>query len=257
MPKRIPIVYNGVSYRSFNLFCAEHGLFQSNTYIRFFKLGWSLGECVRGRRRYRYKLCRYCYSMFIPKRSTRLYCSDECFKLYWKRIRGKCEQCGAAIFYSKSEPKRFCGNSCASRYKGIKRGKWVGLVRLECAHCGKSFERPPSRVGTHQKLFFCSQECNTAYSKKKYTIGNGSHKKRHGLKSDLRFSILMRDNFRCRYCGACADDGVRLEVDHIMPRCHGGSDDESNLTTSCAPCNQGKGARIINHDQETTHKVLH
>jgi len=31
-----------------------------------------------------------------------------------------------------------------------------------------------------------------------------------------------------------------LEVDHIVPRCEGGTDAPENLTTSCVPCNRGK-----------------
>lgn len=59
-------------------------------------------------------------------------------------------------------------------------------------------------------------------------------------KISLRFRILQRDNFRCQYCGATPQDGVQLEVDHIVARSQGGSDDPSNLKTSCWPCNQGK-----------------
>ncbi len=31
-----------------------------------------------------------------------------------------------------------------------------------------------------------------------------------------------------------------LEVDHIVPVCNGGLDDQMNLTTSCWDCNRGK-----------------
>jgi len=57
----------------------------------------------------------------------------------------------------------------------------------------------------------------------------------------LRFEILKRDGFRCRYCGATGRD-VYLHVDHIHPRALGGTDDPSNLTTACETCNVGKGA---------------
>jgi 5-methylcytosine-specific restriction endonuclease McrA len=35
---------------------------------------------------------------------------------------------------------------------------------------------------------------------------------------------------------------VVLEVDHVVPRAEGGSDDTMNLVTSCFDCNRGKGA---------------
>jgi len=55
----------------------------------------------------------------------------------------------------------------------------------------------------------------------------------------LRFQILRRDNFTCQYCGQHAPD-VRLEVDHIVARANGGTDDASNLVTACFACNRGK-----------------
>lgn len=61
----------------------------------------------------------------------------------------------------------------------------------------------------------------------------------------LRFEILKRDRFRCAYCGARAADGALLQVDHVKPKFEGGTDDPSNLTTSCQPCNRGKGARLL------------
>lgn len=64
----------------------------------------------------------------------------------------------------------------------------------------------------------------------------------------IRYAVLHRDGFRCRYCGASpADDGVVLHVDHIIPASHGGRDDESNLATSCQACNLGKGNRFHGH----------
>lgn len=54
-----------------------------------------------------------------------------------------------------------------------------------------------------------------------------------------RFEIFKRDGFTCQYCGRRSPDVV-LEVDHIDPRCLGGSDDPVNLITSCWECNRGK-----------------
>lgn len=57
----------------------------------------------------------------------------------------------------------------------------------------------------------------------------------------LRYEVMRRDAFTCRYCGRSAPD-VKLHVDHVLPVALGGRDDASNLTTSCADCNQGKGS---------------
>lgn len=61
----------------------------------------------------------------------------------------------------------------------------------------------------------------------------------------LRFEILQRDGFRCQLCGATAKHRSRLEIDHKIPKKHGGTDSEENLWTLCFNCNRGKGAKSI------------
>lgn len=58
-----------------------------------------------------------------------------------------------------------------------------------------------------------------------------------------RFHIFKRDNFRCQYCGKSSDETI-LEVDHLVPRSEGGTNDEDNLITSCRLCNKQK----LNHE---------
>jgi rubredoxin len=54
----------------------------------------------------------------------------------------------------------------------------------------------------------------------------------------VRYEVLKRDR-TCRLCGASRDETV-LEVDHIVPRSKGGSNDIDNLQVLCRTCNQGK-----------------
>lgn len=57
----------------------------------------------------------------------------------------------------------------------------------------------------------------------------------------LRFEILRRDRFACRYCGARAkEDGAVLELDHVLPKVLGGNDKHTNLVAACVECNGGK-----------------
>jgi len=53
--------------------------------------------------------------------------------------------------------------------------------------------------------------------------------------------IFKRDNFKCQYCGRSQQEGAVLEIDHIIPKSKGGTDDIDNLITSCRECNRGKG----------------
>ncbi len=58
------------------------------------------------------------------------------------------------------------------------------------------------------------------------------------------WAVLARDQWQCLSCGRTARaDGVLLEVDHIIPRSKGGSDDMNNLQTLCKKCNIGKSNR--------------
>ena len=57
----------------------------------------------------------------------------------------------------------------------------------------------------------------------------------------LRYEILTRDRV-CQLCGATKEQ-ERLEVDHIVPRSKGGTNDPDNLQVLCAPCNRGKSNR--------------
>lgn len=57
----------------------------------------------------------------------------------------------------------------------------------------------------------------------------------------LRYEILRRDGFRCRYCGATPEER-ELRVDHVIPEALGGPTEPSNLAASCDPCNNGKSS---------------
>jgi ATP adenylyltransferase len=58
----------------------------------------------------------------------------------------------------------------------------------------------------------------------------------------LRYDVLKRAGFHCELCGIAADQKA-LEVDHIVPRNHGGSDALSNLQALCYSCNAMKRDR--------------
>lgn len=65
--------------------------------------------------------------------------------------------------------------------------------------------------------------------------------KRTPLRRSTHYNVLLRDNFRCRYCGRHSSE-VELQVDHIHPVSKGGTNDLSNLCAACIDCNLGKAA---------------
>lgn len=68
----------------------------------------------------------------------------------------------------------------------------------------------------------------------------------------VRFEVFKRDRFTCTYCGGHPPD-VLLEVDHVIPKAAGGSDDIENLVTACADCNRGKSDRLLD---EAGHPIV-
>jgi 5-methylcytosine-specific restriction endonuclease McrA len=63
---------------------------------------------------------------------------------------------------------------------------------------------------------------------------------RVAISSGKRFEIFKRDNYRCQLCGAKAEDGAALHVDHCLAVAKGGSNDDGNLWALCDRCNLGK-----------------
>lgn len=78
---------------------------------------------------------------------------------------------------------------------------------------------------------------------------------RKAISKKQRFEIFNRDGFTCKYCGRTVEDGVKLEIDHIISVAHGGDNDENNLVTSCWDCNHGKGKHLLKEGKHSVKKV--
>ena len=57
-----------------------------------------------------------------------------------------------------------------------------------------------------------------------------------------RKNIYTRDNNMCQYCGKSFDTS-ELNIDHVIPKAQGGTNDWNNLVCSCIKCNQRKRDR--------------
>lgn len=67
---------------------------------------------------------------------------------------------------------------------------------------------------------------------------------RSKMSESLRYDVFKRDNYRCCICGMSSKDGVKLQVDHIIPVSKGGKTEMSNLQTLCSRCNIGKSNKL-------------
>jgi len=59
----------------------------------------------------------------------------------------------------------------------------------------------------------------------------------------LRTRILERDNGLCVECRRNGHVTTAIQVDHIVPKDQGGTDDHDNLQSLCKPCHASKTAR--------------
>ena len=62
------------------------------------------------------------------------------------------------------------------------------------------------------------------------------------ISGTVRYEVLKRAKHRCELCGISASEKA-LEVDHILPRNSGGTDNISNLQALCYSCNAMKRDR--------------
>lgn len=69
--------------------------------------------------------------------------------------------------------------------------------------------------------------------------------------------VRLRAANRCEYCQLPEEHSpvARLQLEHIRPRKHGGSDDDGNLALACIDCNLRKGSNLTGIDPETDQVV--
>lgn len=59
----------------------------------------------------------------------------------------------------------------------------------------------------------------------------------------LRLRILTRDRYLCQACLSKGRPAPATEVDHIIPKAIGGTDDDGNLSAICHACHVDKTVR--------------
>ncbi len=69
-----------------------------------------------------------------------------------------------------------------------------------------------------------------------------------------RRNVLVRDGYRCQYCGA-QPPKRDLTFDHVVPRSRGGGTHFENIVTACKPCNGKKGSRALEDSGLTLARV--
>ena len=69
------------------------------------------------------------------------------------------------------------------------------------------------------------------------------------MESALEMLVWQRAGERCEYCRfPAAFAEVPFQIDHIVARQHGGTDDPDNLALACCFCNRHKGPNLSGVD---------
>lgn len=128
-------------------------------------------------------------------------------------------------------------------YSSNRKGKTKGgiITKKECLNCKCSF------IVQEKGEKFCDSVCESDYYIKKYNKQFNPEQDYHSsfLWKKIRWLVLLRDNFKCQYCGRKpSKDDVALEIDHIKPVKHKGLMIMENLITSCNLCNRGKNSQV-------------
>lgn len=93
-----------------------------------------------------------------------------------------------------------------------------------------------------QLINVCEEKLESYLVKRGRSIFQHRKKSAGYISGTLKYEVLKRAQFHCELCGISADKKA-LEVDHIVPRNKGGSDDPSNLQALCYSCNAMKRDR--------------
>lgn len=111
-----------------------------------------------------------------------------------------------------------------------------------CAYCGREHQ---AVVGRDAVRRFCSDLCS-----RRFKGWDGAPRDRWRPSQATRRRILERDGMTCQLCQSPVRTDVEPthprypNLDHIVPRSLGGSDEESNLRCACRQCNVLRGADV-------------
>ena len=67
-------------------------------------------------------------------------------------------------------------------------------------------------------------------------------------KSNVKSRILEKTGGVCAVCGRTLEY-EKVTIEHVIPKYHGGTDDERNLLPLCKNCNKQKGSRLVPTDE--------
>lgn len=105
----------------------------------------------------------------------------------------------------------------------------------------------PNLVTSRIQKGYCDQHASERTNWHKHTQGLSSAQRGYGYRwRKLRERVLERDKYICQ-CEECKRTGrikVANDVDHIIPKAKGGTDNLNNLRAINSECHKAKTSRV-------------
>lgn len=155
--------------------------------------------------------------------------------------------------FTASNNRRFCAPSCSRRWDNYRQRHgvdppplyWAGKDRpdkpFNCEQCGKRCV-PGENVAAHASRF-CGRGCKRGWHRSNDPTGRERERWLETRWASIfdpgrNDRVAYRDAMRLDPCAYCGEPSAQL--DHIIPRSQGGSDDWHNRAGTCASCNGRK-----------------
>lgn len=102
----------------------------------------------------------------------------------------------------------------------------------------------PNLVKSRSQKGFCDDHASkrSGWNRRVDRTGSTTERGYGYVWSKLRKRILQRDKHLCVACKAKGRITEATDVDHVVCKAQGGTDDESNLQSLCSPCHIEKTA---------------
>lgn len=113
------------------------------------------------------------------------------------------------------------------------------LMSRPCRHYGC-----PNIVKSRSQQGYCDDHANerTGWSKRQQVKGNTTERGYGHAWRKLRAQVLERDGYLCQSCRTKDRITPATDVDHIINKASGGTDDPDNLQSLCSSCHKQKTA---------------